>query len=93
MGFARNRLYARYKMVSNAEHWHVMQGADEAYTQVDETSVRNDGQRALPAYNAGDCVIEWQRRKGLKRRDHTIQRGPSSSRNTPTETTAVCIKQ
>lgn len=39
LGFASSRLYAHYKMVFNTEHWHVMQGVEEGYTQVDETSV------------------------------------------------------
>lgn len=39
LGFSRGRLYAHYKMVCNTEHWHVMQGMEEGYTHVDETSV------------------------------------------------------
>lgn len=38
-GFPGSRLYAHYKILSNMEHWHVMQGMDEGYTQVDETTV------------------------------------------------------
>lgn len=39
LGFPKSRLYARYKIVCNTEHWHIMQGTEEGYTQVDETSV------------------------------------------------------
>ena len=39
LGFPKNRLYGRYKLLCNAEHWHVMRGADESYTHLDETSV------------------------------------------------------
>ncbi|CAM9840668.1 unnamed protein product [Ascophyllum nodosum] len=38
LGFPKNRLYGRYKLLCNAEHWHVMRGADESYTHLDETS-------------------------------------------------------
>lgn len=49
VGFPINRLYARYKLVFNAEHWHVLRGADEAYTHLDETSVSSDPTN-LPLY-------------------------------------------
>lgn len=39
LGFPGSRLYAHYKILFNTEHWHVMQGVDEGYTQVDETTV------------------------------------------------------
>ena len=39
LGFPGSRLYARFKVVCNTQHWHVMQGAEEGYTQVDEASV------------------------------------------------------
>lgn len=39
LGFPGNRLYASYKVVCDTQHWHVMQGAEEGYTQVDEASV------------------------------------------------------
>ncbi|CAN0392799.1 unnamed protein product, partial [Laminaria digitata] len=38
VGFPGSRLYAHYKILYNTEHWHVMQGADEGHTQVDETA-------------------------------------------------------
>lgn len=39
LGFPGSRLYARFKVVCNTQHWHVMHGTEEGYTQVDETSV------------------------------------------------------
>lgn len=40
LGFPRPKLYARFEILSDAGHWHVMQGTEAGYTQVDETSVR-----------------------------------------------------
>lgn len=39
LGFHKNNLYARYELVSNEEHWHVMEGSNKGYTHVDETAV------------------------------------------------------
>ncbi len=39
LGFHGSRLYAHFKVVCNMQHWHVMQGAEEGYTQVDEAAV------------------------------------------------------
>lgn len=39
LGFPGSKLYARFKIVCNTQHWHVMEGIEEGYTQVDETSV------------------------------------------------------
>jgi Ciliary basal body-associated, B9 protein len=33
-----NGLYVQYRFVASADHWHVLHGADEGYTQVDTTS-------------------------------------------------------
>lgn len=43
LGFPRPKLYARYEIVLDTEHWHIMQGHEAGYTQVDETSVSGGG--------------------------------------------------
>lgn len=53
LGFLGSRLYARFKIVCNTQHWHVMQGVEEGYTQVDEASVSSvPNRRAASRHDA-----------------------------------------
>lgn len=68
LGYRSNKLFAHFMVLTDDEHWHVMQGSAEGYTQVDETSVslasttRSDRK---PRMSAHIITISWTRNQRL----------------------------
>ncbi|CAM9611783.1 unnamed protein product, partial [Ectocarpus sp. 12 AP-2014] len=63
LGFPGSRLYARFKIICNTQHWHVMQGAEEGYTQVDEATGEGSAvwNHPIDVHFGTDSLSGWPR--------------------------------
>ncbi|CAM9485210.1 unnamed protein product, partial [Scytosiphon promiscuus] len=63
LGFPGTRLYASYKIVYDAQHWHLMQGAEKGYTQVDEASGESSAvwNHPIDVHFGTDSLAGWPR--------------------------------
>ncbi|CAN0336054.1 unnamed protein product, partial [Pylaiella littoralis] len=63
LGFPGSRLYARFKVVCNTQHWHVVHGTEEGYTQVDETSGERSAvwNHPIDVHFGTDSIAGWPR--------------------------------
>ncbi|CAN0053287.1 unnamed protein product, partial [Discosporangium mesarthrocarpum] len=70
VGFSNPRLYAHFRLVSDPEHWYVLRGREEGFTQVDQSAVSSSGSalggnaiwnHPLDIHYGTDSVEGWPR--------------------------------
>ncbi|CAM9710175.1 unnamed protein product [Choristocarpus tenellus] len=63
MGFPSPNLYAHFRLVSDKDHWHVLRGHEEGWTQIDETSGAGNAvwNHPLDVHYGTDSFQGWPR--------------------------------